>query len=50
MGLGKGDFAVVDGTLIPTDRVAADEPYFSQKHRRHSINMQAITRPDGTPL
>lgn len=26
VGLGEGDFAIVDGTLIPTDRVRADEP------------------------
>jgi hypothetical protein len=48
-GLGEGD-VVVDGTLIPTDRVAADEPYYSQKHQRHGMNVQVIARPDGTPL
>ncbi len=41
---------ILDGTLIPTDRVAADEPYYSQKHRRHRMNVQVIARPDGTPL
>lgn len=25
-GLGEGDFAIVDGTLIPTDRIRADGP------------------------
>lgn len=34
-GRGEDDFVVLDGTLIPTDRVAADEPYYSQKHRKH---------------
>jgi hypothetical protein len=48
-GLGEGDFVIVDGTLIPTDRIAADEPYYSQKHRKHGMNVQVITRPDGTP-
>ncbi|MGW1077818.1 transposase family protein [Streptomyces sp. NPDC002537] len=43
-------FVILDGTLIPTDRVAADEPYYSQKHRRHGMNVQVIARPDGTPL
>ncbi|WP_435601825.1 IS5 family transposase [Streptomyces sp. YPW6] len=49
-GLGEGDHVIVDGTLIPTDRIAADEPYYSQKHRRHGMNVQVIARPDGTPL
>lgn len=49
-GLGEGDFAIVDGTLILTDRIAADEPYCSHKHKRHGMNVQAIARPDGTPL
>ncbi|ANZ21726.1 transposase IS4 family protein [Streptomyces noursei ATCC 11455] len=50
VGLGEGDFVVVDGTLIPTDRIAADEPYYSQKHKRHGMNVQVIVSPDGTPL
>lgn len=27
------EHVIVDGTLIPPDRVAADEPYYSQKHK-----------------
>jgi hypothetical protein len=51
VGLCGGDFVIVDGTLIPTDReVAADEPYDSQKHRNHGINVQVIAAPHGTPL
>jgi hypothetical protein len=49
-GLGEGDHVIVDGTLIPTDRIGADEPYHSMKHRRHGMNVQVITRPDGTLL
>jgi hypothetical protein len=49
-GLGEGDHVIVDGTLIPTDRIGADEPYHSMKHRKHGMNVQVITRPDGTPL
>jgi len=37
--LGVGDFVIVDGTLIPTDRIAADEPYYPQKHRKHGMNV-----------
>lgn len=50
VGLGEGDFVIVDGTLIPTDRIAADEPYYSQKHRKHGMNVQVVAAPDGTPL
>ncbi|ROQ26510.1 hypothetical protein EDD98_6146 [Streptomyces sp. PanSC19] len=35
----------VDGTLIPTDRIAADEPYHSPKHKRHGMNVQVMTNP-----
>ncbi|MDQ0765449.1 hypothetical protein QF027_008084 [Streptomyces canus] len=47
--MGEGDFVIVDGTLIPIDRIAADEPYYSQKHKQHGMNIQVIARPDGTP-
>ncbi|ANZ13344.1 transposase family protein [Streptomyces noursei] len=50
VGLGEGDFVIVDGTLIPTDRIKADEPYYSQKHKRHGMNVQVVAAPDGTPL
>ncbi|MFF6980298.1 hypothetical protein ACFZAV_21890 [Streptomyces sp. NPDC008343] len=38
--LGQGDFVIVDGTQIPADRVKADEPYHSQQHRKHGMNVQ----------
>lgn len=44
------EFLVLDGTLIRTDRVAADDPYYSMKHRHHGMNVQALTHPDGTPI
>jgi DDE superfamily endonuclease/Helix-turn-helix of DDE superfamily endonuclease len=43
-------FVVLDGTLIPIDRVAADRPYYSGKNRMHAMNIQVIAAPDGTPL
>jgi hypothetical protein len=49
-GRGEDDFVILDGTLIPTDRVAADEPYYSQKHKKHGMNVQVVAAPDGTPL
>ncbi|MEU4857874.1 MULTISPECIES: transposase family protein [Actinomycetes] len=39
---------VLDGTLIACDRVRADRPYYSAKHRCHGMNIQVIAGPDGT--
>ncbi|WP_026416390.1 IS5/IS1182 family transposase [Actinomadura oligospora] len=41
-------YLVLDGTLIPIDRVAADRPFYSGKHRRHGMNLQVVAAPDGT--
>ncbi len=38
---------VIDGTLIPVDRVAADQPFYSGKHHRHGMNLQVTASPDG---
>lgn len=43
-------FVILDSTLIATDRIAANEPYYSMKHRRHGMNVQVVAAPDGTPL
>ncbi|SNT51488.1 Helix-turn-helix of DDE superfamily endonuclease [Streptosporangium subroseum] len=43
-------YLVLDGTLIRTDRIKADRPYFSGKHRVHGMNIQVIASPDGTIL
>ena len=43
-------YVVVDGTLIPIDRVAADRPFYSGKHKRHGMNLQVIASPDGSIL
>jgi hypothetical protein len=40
----------VDGTLIPIDRVAADRPFYSGKHRKHGMNLQVIASPSGDVL
>jgi len=32
-------------TLIPIDRVAADRPFYSSKHRKHGMNLQVIASP-----
>jgi hypothetical protein len=43
-------FVIVDGTLIPIDRVAADRPFYSGKHKKHGMNLQVIASPDGDLL
>jgi hypothetical protein len=43
-------YVVADGTLIPIDRVAADRPFYSGKHRRHGMNLQVIASPGGDIL
>jgi hypothetical protein len=43
-------FVAIDGTLIPIDRVAADRPSYSGKHRRHGMNLQVISSPAGEIL
>jgi hypothetical protein len=41
---------ILDGTLIPVDRVASDKPFYSSKHKRHRMNLQVITSPGGDLL
>ncbi|RPF38603.1 DDE superfamily endonuclease [Streptomyces sp. TLI_185] len=41
-------FVILDGTLLPIDRVAADTPYYSGKHKRHGMNARSSRiRSDG---
>jgi hypothetical protein len=40
-------YAILDGTLIPIDRVADQKPYYSGKHKRHGVNVQALADPAG---
>ena len=43
-------YVVLDGTLIAADRVAADRPFYSGKHKRHGMNLQVIASPTGNIL
>ncbi|MFY1672567.1 transposase family protein [Plantactinospora sp. WMMB334] len=40
--IGQLAYAILDGTLIPIDRVADQRPYYSGKHKRHGVNVQVI--------
>jgi hypothetical protein len=48
--LARYAYVVIDGTLIPIDRVAAGRPSCSGKHRRHGMNLQVISSPVGDVL
>ena len=41
---------IVDGTLIAIDRIAADRPFYSGKHKHHGMNLQVIAGPSGDIL
>jgi hypothetical protein len=43
-------YVMLDGTLLPIDRIAADRPYYSGKHKKHGMNVQVITDPAGRLL
>jgi DDE superfamily endonuclease len=43
-------FVMLDGTLLPIDRIAADRPFYSGKHKKHGMNVQVITGPHGRLL
>ncbi len=36
--------------FVETDRVKADRPHYSGKHRVHGMNVRVIAGPDGTIL
>jgi hypothetical protein len=40
-------YVILDGTLLPIDRIAADRPFYSGKHKKHGMNVQVITDPFG---
>ncbi len=38
---------ILDGALLPIDRIAADRPYYSGEHRKHGMNVRVIADPSG---
>ncbi|GAB1333455.1 hypothetical protein ACE1SV_00450 [Streptomyces sp. E-15] len=44
------DFVLLDGTLAECDRVGNGRADYSHKHRRHGVNVQLVTDPDGRLL
>jgi DDE superfamily endonuclease/Helix-turn-helix of DDE superfamily endonuclease len=49
-GAARKAFVILDGTLLPIDRIAADRPYYSGKHKKHGMNVQVIADPYGRLL
>lgn len=43
-------WVILDGTLIPIDRLADDRPYYSGKHKRHGITVQILADTRGRLL
>ncbi|WP_329599950.1 IS5 family transposase [Streptomyces pseudovenezuelae] len=43
-------YVILDGTLLPIDRIAADRPFYSGKHKKHGMNVQVIADPLGRLL
>ncbi|MEU0401642.1 transposase family protein [Streptomyces sp. NPDC006197] len=43
-------YLILDGTLLPIDRIAADRPFYSGKHRKHGMNVQILADPFGRLL
>lgn len=44
------DYVLLDGTLAECDRVGDSRADFSQKHRRHGVNVQVVADPSGKLL
>jgi hypothetical protein len=43
-------FVILDGTLVHIDRNQIDRPFYSGKHKRHGMNLQAIADERGNLL
>ncbi|MFF3728144.1 IS5 family transposase [Streptomyces erythrochromogenes] len=41
---------LLDGTLLPIDRIAADRPFYSGKYKKHGMNVQVLADPSGRLL
>ncbi len=43
-------YLILDGTLLPIDRIAVDRPYYSGKYKKHGMNVQVLADPFGNLL
>jgi hypothetical protein len=40
-------YVILDGMLLPIDRIAADRPYYSGKKKHHGMSVQVLADPAG---
>lgn len=40
-------YVILDGTVLPIERIAADQPYYSGKKKHHGMNVQVLADPAG---
>ncbi|WP_405387807.1 transposase family protein [Streptomyces sp. NBC_01102] len=43
----KKAYVILDGTVLPIDRIAADQPCYSGKKKHHGMNVQVLADPVG---
>ncbi|PZT72595.1 MULTISPECIES: transposase family protein [unclassified Streptomyces] len=43
----KKAYVILDGTVLPIDRIAANRPYYSGKKKHHGMNVQVLADPAG---
>ncbi|GAB3953447.1 transposase family protein [Streptomyces sparsus] len=43
----KEAYVILDGTVLPIDGIAADQPYYSGKKKYHGMNVQVLADPAG---
>lgn len=43
----KKAYVILDGTPLPIDRIAANRPFYSVKHKEHGMNVQVIADSKG---
>ena len=39
-------YVILDGTLVPVDRVARDKPFYSGKHKKHGWKTSGVPLPE----
>ncbi len=43
----KKAYVILDGTVLPNDRITADRPYYWLKKKHHGMNVQVLADPTG---
>lgn len=43
----KKTYVILDGTVLPIDHIAADQPYYLGKKKHHGMNLHVLADPAG---